>query len=324
MAEIITLHNLSKRYRANGVWALRQVNLAIGEGEIFCLLGPNGAGKTTLVALLCGLYPPTDGEAQVAGRDVTRDPLGVKACLGVVPEEVALYPQLSARQNLLYFGRLYGLRGRELSRAIEETLDLVGLAERGDEKVGRYSSGMKRRLNIAVALLHNPRVLLLDEPTVGLDPEGRRRILDLILQLKRERGVTILYTTHYMDEAEEIGDRIGILHRGRLVAVGTLEELIRVAQAGETITLRLGGARLAPDMLDALRRLPGVVQVAQTGETIHLAVRPAGAAFPALLPLITATDGQPAALDVRSLTIAKPRLETVFLHLTGETFKGEP
>lgn len=324
MGDAIILRDLWKRYASGGVWAVREVNLAVREGEIFSLLGPNGAGKTTLIAILGGLFPPTRGEAIVAGRNVVSDPLGVKQIIGVVPEEVALYPQLSARQNLHYFGQLYGLQGRALGQAIEETLAIVGLVGHEDKKAGRYSSGMKRRLNIAAALLHGPRLLLMDEPTVGLDPESRRRILDLVLRLKQERATTILYTTHYMDEAEAISDRVGIVHAGRLIAVGAPGELIASLQTGETIALHVGATPVADGLLDALRRLPGVNQVAPAGEMIRLSVRRASDTLPALLRLTTGTDGQPPLLDVRSLTVARPRLEDVFLQLTGEAGERSP
>ncbi len=320
MTEIITLRHLCKRYRSsNGTLALDDVSLTIHGGEIFSLLGPNGAGKTTLIAILCGLFPPTSGEAIVAGRDVVRDPLGVKQQLGVVPEEVALYPQLTARQNLHYFGQLYGLMGRTLAQAVGETLALVGLAERGDEKVGRYSSGMKRRLNIGVGLLHRPAVLLMDEPTVGLDPESRRHILDLVRRLKQERGTTILYTTHYMDEAEAISDRVGIIHRGRLVAVDTPEALIRSVQAGEIVQLQLDVATLPSAALDALRQTPGINQATVDGNVIRLAVSRSDEVLPAILHV-----KERYGWNVRTLTVSRPRLEDVFLQLTGEAFERMP
>ncbi len=320
MTEIITLRHLCKRYRSsNGTLALDDVSFTIHGGEIFSLLGPNGAGKTTLIAILCGLFPPTSGEAIVVGRDVVRDPLGVKQQLGVVPEEVALYPQLTARQNLHYFGQLYGLTGRTLAQAVGETLALVGLAERGDEKVGRYSSGMKRRLNIGAGLLHRPAVLLMDEPTVGLDPESRRHILDLVRRLRQERGTTILYTTHYMDEAEAISDRVGIIHRGRLVAVDTPEALIRSVQAGEIVQLHLDAATLPSAALDALRQTPGINQATVDSNVIRLAVSRSDEVLPAILHV-----KERYGLNVRTLTVSRPRLEDVFLQLTGEAFERMP
>lgn len=324
MSESIVLREVSKRYSSASAWALREVSLTIGQGEIFSLLGANGAGKTTLIAILAGLFPPTSGAAWVLGHDVTADPLAAKRCLGVVPEEVALYPQLSARRNLHYFGQLYGLGGRELSRAVEETLRLVDLAERADERVSRLSSGMKRRLNIAVALLHRPAVLLMDEPTVGLDPESRRRILDLVRQLKRERGTTILYTTHYMDEAEALSDRVGILHRGRLLAVDTPAGLLRLAAAGETVELSVATELPAEDLLATVRQTPGVQQAALSNGVLRLMTPSAADLLPGIMRLALPTDGRPPQFELRSLTVTRPRLEDVFLQLTGETLAEAP
>jgi ABC-2 type transport system ATP-binding protein len=252
MAAIISIRHLSKQYDPpDGPLALHEIDLEIQEGEVFSLLGPNGAGKTTLITLLCGLFPPSSGEIVIAGHSVVHDPLAVKQILGVVPEEIALYPRLSAYQNLRYFGLLYGLKGQELEQAIEDMLAVVGLADRARDKVAHYSSGMKRRLNVAVGLLPRPRIVLLDEPTLGLDPRSRQRILELVLHIRREHGTTILYTTHYLDEAQELSDRVGIIHEGRIIALGTPEELIQqigptVQQPNlETVFLHLTGQSLA-------------------------------------------------------------------------------
>jgi ABC-2 type transport system ATP-binding protein len=248
MAAIIAIRQLSKQYDPpNGPVAIHEIDLEIQEGEVFSLLGPNGAGKTTLIALLCGLFPPSSGEMVIAGHNVVHNPIAVKQIVGVVPEEIALYPRLSARQNLRYFGQLYGLRGQELDQAMEDMLAVIGLADRAGDKVAHYSSGMKRRLNVAVGLLHRPRIVLMDEPTLGLDPKSRRCILDLVLQIKREYGTTVLYTTHYMDEAQELSDRVGIMHQGRIIALGTPDELIQKIGATvqqpnlETVFLHLTG-----------------------------------------------------------------------------------
>lgn len=323
MSASIILREVSKRYPGADAWALHDVSLTIAEGEIFSLLGANGAGKTTLIAILGGLFPPTSGAALVMGHDVAADPLGARRCLGVVPEEVALYPQLSARRNLHYFGQLYGLGGRELARAVEEALNVAALTERADERVSRLSSGMKRRLNIAVALLHRPAVLLMDEPTVGLDPENRRRILDLVRWLKQERGTTILYTTHYMDEAEVLSDRVGILHRGRLLAVDTPAGLLRLAGADETLELVVDGPPPA-DALAALAQAPGVQGVALADGVLRVAAQDAATVLPTVMRLALPSDGRPPPLALRSLTVTRPRLEDVFLRLTGETLAEAP
>ncbi len=320
MTAIVSIHELRKRYHPpDGPLALDGIDLQIHEGEIFSLLGPNGAGKTTLLAILSGLLRPTGGKAVVAGHDVARDPMAVKRVIGVVPEEIALYPQLSARQNLRYFGHLYGLGGQALDDAIDEVLDAIGLADRAREKVARYSNGMKRRLNVGVGLLHNPRIVFMDEPTVGLDPESRRRILDLVVRLNRERGTTILYTTHYMEEAQEISHRVGIIHRGRIIALGTPEELIQRLHARETLRLQIGTATLPPDALAAFQRIEGVEQISLGEGAVTFSVR--GAAE--LVPAILRTAGE-AGIEVRALTIRQPNLESVFLHLTGQQLTEGP
>jgi ABC-2 type transport system ATP-binding protein len=320
MAEIITTRELSKQYNPpDGPVAVNGVDLHIREGEIFSLLGPNGAGKTTLISMLCGLFPPTSGQALVAGHDVARDPMAVKQIIGVVPEEVALYPQLTGRQNLRYFGLLYGLTRPQLGGAIDEALNAVGLADRAGDKVGQYSSGMKRRLNVGVGLLHKPRIVFLDEPTLGLDPESRRRILDLVLELKREHGATILYTTHYMEEAQELSDRVGIIHRGKIIALGTPEELIQTIHAEDTLRLQLDTPDVPAATLQALERVRSVKEVSLEGRSATLYLMRAAEVLPEILRIVEA-----AGVNVQSLTVEEPNLETVFLRLTGRRLTEAP
>ncbi len=320
MAEIITTRELSKQYNPpDGPMAVNGVDLHIREGEIFSLLGPNGAGKTTLISMLCGLFPPTSGQALVAGHDVARDPMAVKQVIGVVPEEVALYPQLTGRQNLRYFGLLYGLSGQELGGAIDEVLGAVGLADRAGDRVGQYSSGMKRRLNVGVGLLHKPRIVFLDEPTLGLDPESRRRILDLVLELKREHGATILYTTHYMEEAQELSDRVGIIHKGKIIALGTPDELIQTIHAEDTLRLQFDTPDVPAATLQALERVRSVKEVSLDGRTATLYLMRAAEVLPEILRIVEA-----AGINVQSLTVQEPNLETVFLRLTGRRLTETP
>jgi ABC-2 type transport system ATP-binding protein len=314
MAEIITVRKLSKQYNPpHGPMAINEIDLQVNEGEIFSLLGPNGAGKTTLIAVLCGLFPPTSGDALIAGHSVVQNPMAVKQVIGVVPEEIALYPQLSGRQNLRYFGLLYGLSGRELTEAMDDVLAVIGLMDRADDKVGHYSSGMKRRLNVGVGLLHKPRIVLLDEPTVGLDPESRRRTLDLVLQLKKDYGATILYTTHDMEEAQELSDRVGIIHHGKIIALGTPDELIQTIHAGDTLRLHVGVSQVSAPVLNALTQVTGVKGVSPEGDAITLSLLHAADVLPEILRIM-----QEAGIIVRSLTVQQPNLEAVFLRLTGE------
>ncbi|MDO9301320.1 MAG: ATP-binding cassette domain-containing protein, partial [Anaerolineales bacterium] len=197
--------------------AVQGVSFNVKQGEIFSLLGPNGAGKTTTISMLSCLLRPNDGDARVMGHSIRSDPMGVKSVLGVVPQDLALYEDLTARENLFFWGKMYGLRGSKLKLRVDEVLDVIGLRDRANERVGKYSGGMKRRVNIGVALLHKPKVIYMDEPTVGIDPQSRRNILDSVVALKDE-GMTVLYTTHYMEEAQELSDHIGIMDHGKLIA----------------------------------------------------------------------------------------------------------
>jgi ABC-2 type transport system ATP-binding protein len=227
--DFVEVKGLVKRYGA--LTAVDGLSFGIREGEVFSLLGPNGAGKSTTIGMLTALVRPTDGDALIGGLSVRERSRAVRKLFGIVPQEIALYEELSGLDNLLFWGRLYGLRGRELASRVNAILDRVGLAEKARARVGTYSGGMKRRLNIAAGLIHGPRLVFMDEPTVGIDPQSRRAVLDLILDLKRE-GATILYTTHYMAEAEELSDRVGIIDHGKLLAMGTCAELARGAGGG--------------------------------------------------------------------------------------------
>ena len=317
MAAIITIRELSKQYHApDEPLALSEINLAIQEGEIFSLLGPNGAGKTTLIAILGGLFPPTSGDAVIAGHSIVNNSMAVKRITGVVPEEIALYPQLSGRQNLRYFGQLYGLSGQELDEAIDDALTVIGMTDRAGDKVAHYSNGMKRRLNVGVGLIHKPQIVLMDEPTVGLDPKSRRRILDLVLQLKQDHGTTVLYTTHYMEEAQELSDRVGIIHHGEIIALGKPDELIQTIHAQDTLRLHVGASKVSTTMLDSLKQVEGVVQVLLQDNTITISALRAHKVLPEILRIAERSD-----ISVRSLTVEQPDLEAVFLHLTGQTLR---
>ena len=315
MTAIITICKLSKQYNPpDGPLAVDEMDLHIQEGEIFSLLGPNGAGKTTLLSILCGLFPPTSGDAIIAGHSVVQNPMAVKQVIGVVPEEIALYLHLSGRQNLRYFGLLYGLGGQRLDEAIDDVLAVIGLTARAGDKVAHYSSGMKRRLNVGVGLLHKPRIVLVDEPTVGLDPEGRRRILDLILRLKQEYGATVVYTTHYMEEAQEISDRVGIIHHGRIVALGTPDELIQTIHAEDTLRLHVGVSEVPAAVMEALKQVRGVKRVLVGGDAITLSVLHAASVLPEILRIV-----EESGTSAHSLTVRQPNLEAVFLRLTGQS-----
>lgn len=320
MAPIITTHKLSKQYNPpKGPIAIRKIDLEIQEGEIFGLLGPNGAGKTTLIAVLCGLFPPTTGDAIITGHSVVQNPMAVKQIIGVVPEEIALYTRLTGRQNLRYFGSLHGLDRQELDQAIDEVLAVIALRDRAGDKVADYSNGMKRRLNIAVELLHKPRILMMDEPTLGLDPESRRNILDLVVRLNQDHGTTILFTTHNMDEAQELSDRVGIIHDGQIIVLGTPGELIQAIHGEDTVRLNIGDSTMSPTTLNALQQVKGIKQISSEKDTLTLSLLSSADVLPEVLRIV-----KEAGIGVRALTVQRPSLETVFLRLTGDHLMKTP
>ena len=294
--------------------AVDGVSFAIQEGEIFSLLGPNGAGKTTTISILSCLLRPDAGEARVGGFSVTRETEKVKELIGVVPQDIALYEDLSGRENLLFWGRMYGLSGAALGQRVDEVLELIGLTDRQKDRLEKYSGGMKRRMNIGAALLHKPRFLYLDEPTVGIDPQSRRSILDAVKDLIAT-GVTVLYTTHYMEEAQELSDRIAIMDRGAMIALGTQEELVRLV--GEQTHINLTLDREAQTLARQWRDLPGVSNVSEPEDGhLWLLTDDANALLPRLLD-----SAQAAGARITEINLAEPNLEMVFLHLTGRALR---
>ena len=207
MSPILEAHHLAKNF--GDITAVSGISFSIDQGEIFSLLGPNGAGKTTTISMLSCLIPPTGGDATIAGHSIVKDALGVKRLIGIVPQEIALYDALSGRENLVFWGRMYGMGGATLHQRVDQVLELIGLMDRAEQRVNTYSGGMKRRVNIGVGLLHRPQVIYMDEPTVGIDPQSRRSILEAVKDLNQQ-GMTVLYTTHYMEEAQELSDRVGL------------------------------------------------------------------------------------------------------------------
>ncbi|HEY7719925.1 MAG TPA: ABC transporter ATP-binding protein [Pedococcus sp.] len=293
--------------------AVDDVGFHVARGETYGLLGPNGAGKTTTIRMVCGLLSPDAGSVTVTGRPVTATSTTAKERIGYVPQEISLYPDLTARENLRFFGRLYRLAGDDLRARVEEVLELIDLRERADERVESFSGGMKRRLNIGAGLLHRPELLVLDEPTVGVDPQSRHAILTSIAALGGQ-GLAVLYTTHYMEEAERLCDRVGIIDHGRLVAEGTQREL--VAQVGERDRIRLTASGGLEGYAAACRALPGVDRVDLADSSLVLLCADGRALLPAVLA--AATD---AGASVRSVAVEEPDLEAVFLHLTGTALR---
>ena len=312
MADIV-LHceSLSKRFGSQ--LAVDDLSFEVAAGECYGLLGPNGAGKTTTISIVCGLLQPDTGTVVVDGQAMSAKAVAARAAIGYVPQEVALYAALTAQENLVFFGRLYGLGGRRLAERVSWALELVGLVDRARDKIETYSGGMKRRANIAAGLLHEPQLLVLDEPTVGIDPQSRHAILDTVAALAQS-GMAVVYASHYMEEVERLCDRVGILDRGRLVAEGTRAELVEMVAQGGHIDLGIRGA--LPQLATAYRRLRQVEEVTVGDE----GVRVVGRHISRLLPKLLET-AQASGSTVLSVDVAEPDLETVFLHLTGRALR---
>ncbi len=313
MAAILEVNNLSKKFGEFS--AVNGISFAIEEGEIFSLLGPNGAGKTTTISMLSSLLQPTGGEAVIGGHSVTKDPMAVRNLIGVVPQEIALYEELTARENLAFWGQMYGMGGARLKKRADEVLAQIGLADKANQRVKTYSGGMKRRVNIGVGLLHNPRVLYMDEPTVGIDPQSRRNILDTVKDLNKQ-GMTVLYTTHYMEEAAELSDRVGIVDHGQMIALGTQKELTRQVGERDVLRLHIGEGGEAAKLAEALRALPGILQSSAVDHEVALMVP---SAADALAPVVTKANEL--CVKIRSVDIQEPNLEAVFLQLTGRALR---
>ena len=293
--------------------AVQGVSFAAPASEVLSLLGPNGAGKSTTISMLSGLIAPTAGDARIMGHSIRREPEAAKACLGVVPQDIALYPDLSARENLEFWGKMYGLRGPTLRQRVAEVLGVIGLTERQKDRVSKFSGGMKRRVNIGVALLHKPDVVIMDEPTVGIDPQSRRHILDNVKELNRD-GMTVLYTTHYMEEAAELSDHIAIVDKGRVIAAGTHAELIQLVGEQTRIDLTLNAE--ATRVLGAWKATEGVASIDATDGKVTALVDDSNRVLPRLFDAATK-----AGVRITSIDIQEPNLETVFLHLTGKALR---
>lgn len=309
MLEVIDLRKVFK----DNV-AVNDVNMYLGRGESVGLVGPNGAGKSTTIAMISTLIRPTSGDVKLNGTSVLVDPAPMRAELGVVPQEVALYPELSAQENLEFFGSLYGLRGKDLAAAVDDALELVGLSDRRKDVIKKYSGGMKRRINIAAALLHNPEFVIMDEPTVGIDPQSRNHILETVRTLNRERGLTVLYTSHYMEEVEQLCDRIYVMDHGKVIASGTNNEIKAILAADNTILLQVESRN--EGLETRLAAMPAVRQVTQTDDGLKLITSHDNGV---LSEVFKAAEAEGAVIS--SLGVQKPSLEDVFLHLTGRTLR---
>ncbi len=293
--------------------AVDGVSFHIDRGETYGLLGPNGAGKTTSISMICGLLDRDGGEVTVAGRPVGVSQVEAKAAIGYVPQDLAIYPDLTARENLRFFGRLQRMPRKRLDARVAEVLELTGLADRADERTDDYSGGMKRRLNIGIGLLHEPQLLVLDEPTVGVDPQSRNAILEAVEEL-RDGGMSILYTTHYMEEAERLCDRIGVIDEGSILAEGSRRELVGLVGQMDRVTLGATGALTAA--AEALAGIERVENVSSADGSIEITAQGARTLLPRIIETAAA-----AGANVSSVEVTEPDLEAVFLHLTGKALR---
>lgn len=313
MPTILEAKELVKNYGETA--AVKGISFHIDEGEIFGLLGPNGAGKSTTIAMLSTLYSPTSGAATIGRHSITTAPMAVRQLIGVVPQDLALYEDLTARENLNFWGQMYGMGGSALKSRVSEVLEQIGLTDKANQPVKTFSGGMKRRVNIGVGLLHKPRLLFMDEPTVGIDPQSRRAILDMVKDLNRQ-GMSVLYTTHYMEEAQELSHRVGIIDHGQMIALGTQKELTQ--KVGQTDTLRLhlpedaDGEKLAA----ALRAVAGVQSASAADQAVTLITPSAADVLAGVVAKATEHS-----IKIRSIDIEEPNLEAVFLHLTGRALR---
>jgi ABC-2 type transport system ATP-binding protein len=335
MPSILNVDNLSKKY--GDLEAVKGISFSVQEGEVFGLLGPNGAGKTTAISMLTGILPPTSGTAQIGDHDIVKELHQVKKINGLVPQDLALYPTLSARANLNFFGRIYGLRGKDLKERVNDVLRVVALTDRADDAVDTFSGGMKRRVNIAAGLVHQPQLLFLDEPTVGVDPQSRNHIFESVMRLNRERGMSIVYTSHYMEEVELLCNRVAIVDRGEIIALDTIKNLIALLGGG---VIHVGLQRVDDALLARLSALPAVKEASLMPQAVP--PPPAGGEEPearesepmstSTIVKIVAEHSQQAIVNVigllndqnvtlTSLEILEPNLESVFLHLTGKKLR---
>jgi ABC-2 type transport system ATP-binding protein len=308
----IDMKNVVKRY--DDLISVDHLNLSIEQGEIFGLLGPNGAGKSTTIKMLCGLLKMDQGEIKVDGISVSRQAVEVKKRIGLVPQDLAIYEELSARENVLFFAKLYGLKGKLLKERVDEALGFVGLSDRQKDKASTYSGGMKRRLNIACAITHHPKLIIMDEPTVGIDPQSRNHILESVKQLNK-KGSTIIYTSHYMEEVEAMSTKVGIMDHGRLIAYGTQEELRKQVSHEEKLSIETVDL-IHAELINEISNHPRITQVQPTEKGFEVFVQNTNSVLQDLLFILSKHQ-----VSIQAITRISPNLETLFLSLTGRTLR---
>jgi ABC-2 type transport system ATP-binding protein len=329
MPPILEVDNIVKKY--GDFEAVKGLSFCVNEGEVFGLLGPNGAGKTQTISMSTCLFPPTKGSIRIYGHDVVKEAGEVKRLIGIVPQDLALYPTLNARENLKFYGQMFGLSGADLKQRVETVLQYVAMTDRAHEAVKNYSGGMKRRINLAVGLINSPRLLFLDEPTVGVDPQSRNHIFESVERLNREQGMSILYTSHYMEEVERLCHRVAIIDHGQIIAQDTPKNLVAMLGGG---LIHIGLIKADEDARQAVEKLSEVKTA-----TFMAAAEPATdetAAAPAARKTILKVEARRQANDalvqviqlfnernvpMLSIETLEPNLETVFLHLTGKSLR---
>lgn len=307
----ISLKDVSKSFGA--IKAVDNVTLEMEKGEVFGLLGPNGAGKSTLILMMIALLSSDSGEIEINGLNIKKHAGNVKKLIGYVPQEIALYTSLTARENLVFWGRMYGLKGRNLARKVDEALEISGLTGRAKSRLETYSGGMKRRINIAAAIMHHPEILIMDEPTVGIDPQSRNHILETVLKLNK-KGVTVVYTSHYMEEVEFLCSRVAIMDCGKIIAIGNKDELRRMISNKDTINI--GVQNTNEKIRDELNTLPGVESVWVEENNIRIIASDADTVLARVISVIDSGKSR-----IRFINIEEPNLESVFLHLTGKALR---
>lgn len=309
--ELLKVENIKKYFKE--VKAVDDISFKVQEGEILGLLGPNGAGKSTTISMISTLTKPDSGEIYYKNDSIIKKPKSIQKKLGYVPQEIALYPTLSGAENLEFWGRAYGLRGKELKERMKEISRIIGIDERLKDKVDKYSGGMKRRLNIGVALLHRPELVIMDEPTVGIDPQSRKYILDTVLQLNKE-GMTVIYTSHYMEEVEYLCNKICVMDHGKVIAEGTQEQLVDMVSDKKQMHIKVDN--ISEEVVNCLDNLAIVSKVKQKEDTLILTINKDKDAFKQIIECFTDTQS-----NIISVDIKEPNLEAVFLHLTGRALR---
>ncbi len=309
---MLQVNDLHKNFKTTT--AVNGVNLYLDEGESVGLLGPNGAGKSTTISMISTLLAPTSGEIRFKGVDVLKKPDAIRPVLGVVPQEIALYEELTAYENMHFFGKTYGLTGEKLKNKIDEVLELVGLTDRKKERIKNYSGGMKRRINMAVSLMHEPELLIMDEPTVGIDPQSRSHILEMVRELNRKKRMSILYTSHYMDEVEKLCDRVYIMDHGQIIASGTKEELKSILSSEDTILLET--QQKSEQFIKKLNEHEQIQQVVEVEQGYKVIVSKGNDLFADIFELAKRSH-----VKVKGVHVQTPTLEDVFLHLTGRKLR---